>query len=557
MSATQLSDLLPIPSGVSQPNAYQVFGLKGGESDNDQVIMAIKYAYAHLKQTRASADPEVWKRAARIAEQAKKTLEDLELRNRLDHQIEVSKASADQASAAMADPLAGMLPASNPMAGPAKEPPSTQQPSPEPRNSNNAASVLGVTPGSTASLGTPPTAASMLGTPPTGPALPPPAAVASPPGVLKAPSVESAPAMGWTPPKPARKRRKKKSGALLFGLLVVGMLSAIAYLLYFLNENGRIAIGNTPVAATTVADPAPDSKRTPRANLANKNDGVMAGAVTSGVAASLQNPRPGSSNGLGSVAPNSDAIQNAINGQVGGDSMDSSQSGEAMMGQPDALEPTMMVPAMPEPAMPEPAMPEPAMPEPTTSEPEPSGSPSPAVVQASQEKIAAAEQLIRDAKWDQMKPAADALLKLDLNSDQRKRASALYDIADLANYFRGGIVRGLATLQVGNTFEMAKDFPVIVTDVSAQSLSFQYNRVQKSFTIDEMPPTLVERVSSMSLSLDQPDVIAGLALYRLLHPATNDEYRLDAMEQLQTIDGQLEKVDTGAMLAVVKEWFDK
>ena len=33
MRATKLSDLLPIPEGVSDPHAYQVFGLAGGEQD--------------------------------------------------------------------------------------------------------------------------------------------------------------------------------------------------------------------------------------------------------------------------------------------------------------------------------------------------------------------------------------------------------------------------------------------------------------------------------------------------------------------------------------------
>lgn len=560
MSATQLSDLLPIPSGVSQPNAYQVFGLAAGESDNEKVIMAIKYAYAHLKQTQASADSEVWKRAARIAEQAKKTLQDPQLRSRLDRQIEANQASSDDASTASTDPLAGMLPSSNPLVGPAKDNPLIASP-----KSNDAASVLGVAPASTPRLGTPPTAAAVLGLPPQA-ATPAPTTAAAqpsstaPPVAVDSTSTPSAPAIGWTPPKPTRKRRKKHSGMLVFGVLVVGMLSAIAYLLHFLNENGKITFGETQVASTTVADPATNSQQTTPSNPANKNlanqgDGVMGGAASSGVAPALQKPRPGSPSGLGDVAPDPDAIQNAIDAQFAGSAIEPSPPGGGMMEGSTPPAPNMAAPTVPEPAMPEPAMPEPSMADPNMAAP--GGSPSPAVVQANQEQIAAAEKLIRDAKWDQMKPATDALLKLDLNPDQFKHASALYDIADLVNYYRGGIVRGLGTLKVGNTFEIVKDLPVIIVEVSSQSLSFRYNRVDKSFTIDEMPPTLVERIAAMSLTPDQPDVVAGLALYRLVHPATNDEYRRDAIEQLQSVDGQLDKVDTEAMLAVVKEWSGK
>lgn len=177
------------------------------------------------------------------------------------------------------------------------------------------------------------------------------------------------------------------------------------------------------------------------------------------------------------------------------------------------------------------------------------------VVQANEAKIKAVEELIRTANWSEMKAAADGLLKLELTEQQSDRASTLFDIADLTVFYRGAIVRGLATLKTGNTFEITEDFPVIVSEVTADSLSIQYNRRVKTFTVDQLPPRLAEKIASFALSSEQPDAIAGQALYRLIHPQSRGEYRADSLEMLASVDGELEKVDTGALQRVVKEIF--
>ena len=80
MSASNLSDLLPIPDGVAKPHAYQVFGLDGGERDNQKVSDAMRKTYAHLKAAKSSSDPATWKKAAKMAEEARKLLSDPEKR---------------------------------------------------------------------------------------------------------------------------------------------------------------------------------------------------------------------------------------------------------------------------------------------------------------------------------------------------------------------------------------------------------------------------------------------------------------------------------------------
>lgn len=207
-------------------------------------------------------------------------------------------------------------------------------------------------------------------------------------------------------------------------------------------------------------------------------------------------------------------------------------------------------------ATPEPSTTEPMKPEPTPDTPTPD-QPSAEVLAANQAKIEAVEKLIQTAQWEQMKPAADGLLKLELSGEQFDRASSLYDIADLANYYRGAIGRGLTSLTTGNTFEYVEDVPVIVVEVSSDRLSIQYNRKTQTYTIDELPPRLTERLVSLTLSSEKPDTIAAQALYRLIHPATNTEYREDAFETLATLDGRLEKVDTEMLQKVAKEILSK
>ena len=179
MSVSKLSDLLPIDPSVAKPNAYQVFGLNGGEQDAATVTAAMQRVYEGLKDSKATADPTVWKQAAKLAEAARKLLEDPERRCALDVTLGVSAVGSlhfgvpqpetkspgsesavpngavpNGAGANEHDPLAGLLPTSDPFShaasGSASESVAT----------SNASSVLGVP-----SMGTPASAASVLGTP--------------------------------------------------------------------------------------------------------------------------------------------------------------------------------------------------------------------------------------------------------------------------------------------------------------------------------------------------------------------------------------------------------
>ncbi|QDV47232.1 hypothetical protein Enr13x_71410 [Stieleria neptunia] len=545
MSASKLSDLLPIQTSAGKPNAYQVFGLKNGEPDAEKITAAMQRVYEGLKESKPTADPLVWKQAAKLAEAARKQLEDPQKRRALDASLGVAvdtaaKPSPDTAfgtapgtGAQPDDPLASLLPSSKPL--PTSAPGSPTDGAPTTR----AAAVLGVppglaTPGTDRSGNAPSAPVSALGTPPLGT----PSAASDHAAGQTSNQVNGAEApIQWTPPKPKKKRRRKKTGLFLFAVFVLVMLGAIVGLLQFLTQGGQIALRPDGLPADdgiVVAEPMPEPGR-PRPAAADR-DGVLGNVAASGIADSLRNPT--------SVPP--------TNPDSGPSNVDPPTSPTPTTPTPTPTSPT---PTNPTPAnmMPPVGM---SIPEtPMTPTPSPAPATTPESIAANQAKIEAVQQLIRSAAWDQMKPAADALLKLDLNADQSKRASTLYDIADLATFYRGAIGRGLATLNTGSTFDYVEGLPVIVVEVSPTMLAIQFNKRTRSFTVDDMPPRLTEKITSFSLSPERPDTIAGQALYRLIHPKWRVEYRDDTFAQLAAIDGQLEQVDTAMLQQVAKELF--
>ena len=525
MAATRITDLLPIPPGIAKPHAYQVFGLEGGEQDPEKLKQAMRAVYERLKTAKPECDPTLWSQAAKIAEAARKVLEDPEKRKELDARFGVVSVSQPSEPS---DPLAGMLPSSDPLMQAPKD--STSSPT---ANENAAAASAG------AVLGIPPLGAqSQSGSgstnPPATPSVPgqlgPPIRAPGDPVVANAPSSNAAntndqapPAVGWEPAKPSKKRRKKKSGLFLFVLFVLAMLGSIGGLLYFLSENGKVVI-NAPEDpdGKIISDPGRPADP-PSLPAKPPSDGVLGDIGSSGIADAPSKP-----SGLSEANP---LDENPLAGN--GQQMVASDDSMGSPGESQMPNENMSAPAPP------------------------STEPDEATRQQIQSRIAAVEQLIRQGNWDQMKPAADALESLPLKGDQISKARTLYDIADLATFYRGAIQEGLASLNVGATFEVQDGFSVVVVESSQQALTIRFDRKEKSYTIDTLPERLMERVAAIKLERERPDAIAGRSLYRLIHPTTIESYRALAWEDLAAVDGQLKNVDSGKLVEVAKSILQK
>ena len=120
MSATKISDLLPIPEGARKPHAYQVFGLEGGEQDVEKIKSAVQEIYQKLRAAKADTDPKLWTKAAEIVEKARSILSDPRKRAALDERFGVIdfdvESVLDPTASSGADPLLGLLPTTDPLA---------------------------------------------------------------------------------------------------------------------------------------------------------------------------------------------------------------------------------------------------------------------------------------------------------------------------------------------------------------------------------------------------------------------------------------------------------
>lgn len=537
MSASNLSDLLPIPDGVAKPHAYQVFGLDGGERDNQKVSDAMRKTYAHLKAAKSSSDPATWKKAARMAEEARKLLSDPEQRRELDARFGVIDEESDSADVLQEDddPLAAVLPGVDPLSGTLSGDGSSKALLGTPP----LAGIGGETPAletanATNGLGTPP----LMGAPPLG--TPPTATTTADPTNVGA-AVQT-PQTTWSPQKPTR-RRKKKSGMALFAGFLLVMFAAIGGLLFYLVQGGQLQIGDTPSNnGQQVAQQDGPAQPNPGTVAAKPSDGILTSVAQSGVAPSLrgdgQAPR-----GSGLAGPSMSDIETPP--------------------LPNPMESETMEPVTETDPMPSENMtavdPDPKMPEPT-SEPEPTPTPDPTpskdeMAKANQAKIDAVVKLIQVGDWEKMKTAAEALRELELTEEQVSMAETLFDIADLATFYRGAVSRGLATLAAGATFEFG-GLDVVVVEATSDGLTIRYDRKSKTYTIDQLPPRLMEKIASFSLPVDRADSIAGLALYRLIQDDTNTEYRVDAFEKLANVEG-LDGVDAVKLLNVAQDLLDE
>ncbi len=106
-------------------------------------------------------------------------------------------------------------------------------------------------------------------------------------------------------------------------------------------------------------------------------------------------------------------------------------------------------------------------------QPQPDPSPptaAPAVDPLTDEMIADADKgldrvrtLIREAKWNEMKAAAESMLESSMTKAQQADAEALYELADLATFYRGSIERAVAKLNAGDEVKI-NDVRVIVVE---------------------------------------------------------------------------------------------
>lgn len=520
-----IQDLLGLPSDVTQPNAYQLFGLELGESDQATINAAIARRISALKKAKSEAQPETWKRAAVAVQAAQKTLKDPTAKAELDASFGIINDPAPVAPSAAqsaVDPLASLLP------------PSASSPA-SPRAGNRVATPP-IPNADTTSVEPSFARTSVAVAPSVAPAAPIADPAESIPHVatsLASPAV--APVVRQRQPV----RRRKSSGGLIFGTLVLLLLTAIVggmgYFFWFgpgevqfvkTDQGFRIKTGGREGSASMVAPPRVESMADSRPS----NDGVM------------KTPAPVAVDDRKSLG--GEMSQSMPSGQLG-------VSGGAGM-VPDAVpgmgmstdsnlttEPRMPVPSEPPVPTPPPAKP----PVSQTSKP-----PTEAEISVGQLAIKTAVDAIRSPNWDTMKSLAEMAETKAVTPEQKQQAETVYQYADLATYYRGGIRKALAELPANSEISITDTRKVLVNEADEDHLKINLGKGAdgkpnyKNYHSDALPLVLAHELASYKIDVSSPEGQAAKAAFQAIASLATPGHREESVKILRGLN-QVEGAD--------------
>ncbi|WDQ18932.1 hypothetical protein [Rhodopirellula sp. P2] len=576
MTGKTIHELLELPEHVTSPHAYQVFGLNPGESNAATIHEAIAQRINQLKTAKPATAPETWSRAAQVLQTAQRTLTDPKKKAKLDARFgivsmdaststDASPATPTAATAApVVDPLAALLPTGpSPSAAtspPANSPPAapTSVPTPAPATEPVIAEVVeasvvggpivsapvvdqvSVTPG--------PASAANVGNIPTTPA--------SSPTPSQTPLVVQS-----RSPSAARARRRQNSGGwlmggfLLLGFVIVGFLAA-----FFFWGPGEVQVvrSNDGITIRTKNDNAnrpgqSQSAVVDRAEPARQgqppSDGIMkrpgAGQAASG-------------DSLGNFLSNPDSMPDTSMPEAGptpGRGMPAGTTDNMQPGgpQPDTsgMSPAPTPGMQPQGMQPAPGTPTPDPSPPMGTTPDSSPEATPESIQAGETAITAAENAIRQSDWSTMKTLAETAEKAAANQEQATLAETVFQITDLATYYRGGVSRAMANLNAGNEFNVTDAISLLVVEASAEQLIARRGARNYTYPLNEVPFVVSQALAAFQLPMESETGQAAQAVYESIASKSTPEVRSDAVSILRS----LQNVE-GADVQRIADWIE-
>lgn len=492
----KLTDVLPIQAGAT-PNAYEVLGLPAGEGDPDKIRAAYQQSVQRLRAEQPNMDANEWRAAAGLIKRARTQLSDPATKAELDVRIRnhstSSAKSGPSARAAGADPLAGFLPAGDPLAPYIAQPGSTCQ--------GMAVDAAAAPRDELTPVDRPPPAST----------------VPMPPGIFGAHearpgSGDSANAFVVDSPTKSRPRRRSLIGYLTFAVVTLGMVAVVALLAMFLlagpgkleitQNKGQLTIRTTPEVEqkSQVRPPKPAAARADPVERTPYDPviGNLGPRITTG-------------------NDHTRSLASGLSSQADPVDLDPVESESAETLLPAATTPMGDASDQPDDTMPG-APPATTLETPTTSQ-----------------GVAAVEtvrQAIRTANWDELKSAAEQAVQMAANDEQRKTAESIFKIADLALYYRGGIQRAIADRKVGEQFEIAPNVSVVVVETSPDGIAIRRSAKTRSFTLDQLPPALAHSLAEFTMPQDNPAAVTAKWVYQAIAPGFNEGYRKQAIDEL-------------------------
>ncbi len=141
-----------------------------------------------------------------------------------------------------------------------------------------------------------------------------------------------------------------------------------------------------------------------------------------------------------------------------------------------------------------------------------------------------------------------------MSDSQKALAEALFELADLASYYRVGIEKAVAELKIGNDFEVTDNFRVIVVEAGENKLVVRFDAKNRSFTLDELPWSLAHKLATFSVP-DNPTRQAAKAVYQAIAPKSSDAYREQSLQWLDQIQGEIEGADAGRVAETLRSLY--
>ena len=541
MPVTKRSDLLPIRDEDSSPSPYRVFGLKEGEADLQVIRKKVQQTIVKIKAVRRDVAPELWKEVAALVQNSRVTLADPSKKAALDAQqvqpIDPAKAKAVSPSS---DPLASLLPPVNPIAvTPAAVNPTAVNPiavTPvvsTPVNPQEPAPTLAPTPSRSIPDG-------LF----SGPAVNEEgspiirgenAAAQTAPQTASPTSSESivVPKLVKSRPSEGSRSRKSTLRTLMSALVTISLLVLTGGITYFIffgsgtlaisNKDGKFTISTKKPEERSSSVVSPPVELTPK-NKPRQRDPVMG-------------TRPAVKPPLG-VPTSSDQPSRSMP-----PTPDVSSTSPAESPKPRD-NPSMATP----PREPEPQ----PQPEPAASMPEPSDEVTPAMIAATEERLTALRQAIRDRKWRALTEMSEAMIDQPMSADQTPVAQGLYQLAELATYYRVGIERAMEGLNTGADFEVTDDVRVIIVERNKTSLTVRFNAKSRTYLIDDLPFPLAHRLATFEIP-EGPLREASKAVYQSLLPKTTTEHRSESVRLLRSLpEGSVDGVDPNKVIIALQ-----
>lgn len=587
-SVHPLSDLLPIPKGIIKPNAYDVFGIDTETQDEESIQGTIQSVIAELKAVKISTDSKRWKAAARLASDAKKLLDDPRQREKLNQKLLVTagdRSSSSVDTSLQNDPLAGLLPDTDPLQKfetsvkpeavleSTKEEPAIRSGAPaSPDSRNQTQRKESDTPDLSAipPLPTIPSTISQQEGLESDGLLPPensllPEDLVTSMGSFETPQSndsnldsiavpsfeESAPSFGSDAdvmvkkPQKISRRRRSKTGLLVPAIFAVACFGIVGVVLFFIlnkpgvmiamSDDGVVIQDETENQENQVGDPVQEQK--PR--TAEPQDPIM-GRL--GPQPENQNPDANAPKLTEPIAGTDDNGANQTSEAMPEEKPLGNQMNDGQAGSANAAS-NSTPPSTPEQPTPEKPTPgeTPAKMEPSGNNP-PMESLSEEVLQKAEQTLQIAKSAILDADWNQMNSVAIKMLDQPMSDDQKRQADDLFQVIDLALFYRTAIVDSITNLNVGNDFEVSDSLRVIIVEKSPSNLTVMFNKMQREYSIDQLPWPLAHKLASFEVSGDTFST-AAKSVYQAIAPTTNPGLQTQALDWIKEIQDDLDGTD--------------